>query len=84
MMADEMRKDVMESIQDYLATQLMVHSNARTKMLRSRDSRRVEQDEEMSNTPLRKTRHRLPSDESITSISGAPLAKKMRTRTSDD
>ena len=39
MMADEMRKDVMENIQDYLATQLMVHSNARTKMLRSRDSK---------------------------------------------
>lgn len=38
----------------------------------------------MSNTPLRKTRHRLPSDESVTSISGAPLAKKMRTRTNDD
>ena len=40
-MADEMRKDVMENIQDYLATQLMVHSNARTKMLRSRDSEQI-------------------------------------------
>lgn len=37
-MADEMRKDVMENIQDYLATQLMVHTNSRTKILRSRDS----------------------------------------------
>lgn len=40
-MADEMRKDVMDNIQDYLATQLMVHSNARTKILRSRDSEQV-------------------------------------------
>ena len=40
-MADEMRKDVMDNIQDYLATQLMVHSNARTKILRSRDSEEV-------------------------------------------
>jgi len=37
-MAEEMRKDVMENIQDYLATQLMVHSTAPAKILRSRDS----------------------------------------------
>ena len=40
-MADKMRKDVMDNIQDYLATQLMVHSNARTKILRSRDGEQV-------------------------------------------
>ena len=40
-MADKMRKDVMENIQDYLATQLMVHSTARTKILRSRDSEQL-------------------------------------------
>jgi len=114
-MAEEMRKDVMENIQDYLATQLMVHSAAPAKILRSRDSseftmstmsiwyamiclldRRMEhtmslvgmgddstKDEETV-TPLRKTRHRLPSDDSISSSSGTPAAKKLRTKASDD
>ncbi|XP_065883321.1 bromodomain-containing protein 8-like isoform X2 [Dysidea avara] len=96
MMAEEMRKDVMENIQDYLATQLMVHSTAPAKILRSRDSsRRMEHvmslvgmgddsiKEEDTVTPLRKTRHRLPSDDSISSI-GTPAAKKLRTKASDD
>lgn len=43
----------------------------------------LSKDEEPSSS-VRKTRHRLPSDESITSISGTPLAKKMRTRINDD
>ena len=35
-------------------------------------------------TPLRKTRHRLPSDDSISSCSGTPATKKLRTKASDD
>jgi len=109
-MAEAMRKDVMENIQDYLATQLMVHSTAPAKILRSRDSsefsdvclllyvflgRRMDHmmalvgmgdesiKEEDTPTPLRKTRHRLPSDDSISSSTGTPAAKKLRT-TKDD